>query len=94
MGATAGREHRRFRALSRAVVGDPWTLYPPGTVKLFQKMVMILTTEMHVWWCLWRLKCRCQVVPNSWVQFVSGAPLEARPLEGRHESPTLFSALS
>ena len=81
-------------ALSRAVVGDPWTLYPRGTVKLFQKMVMILTTEMHMWWCLWRLKCRCQVVPNSWVQFVSGAPLEARPLEGRHESPTLFSALS
>ena len=103
MGATAGREHRRLRvlsrALSRAVVGDPWTLYPPGTVSLFQKMVMILTTEMHVWWCLWRLKRRCQVVPNSWVQFVSGAPREGRPgsiqpLEGRHESPTLFSALS
>jgi hypothetical protein len=48
MGATAGREHRRFRALSKAVVGDPWTLYPPGTVSLFQKMVMILTTEMYV----------------------------------------------
>lgn len=84
MVATAGREHRRLRvlsrALSRAVVGDPWTLYPPGTVSLFQKMVMILTTEMHVWWCLWRLKCRCQVVPNSWVQFVSGAPLEGQPV--------------
>ena len=84
MGATAGREHRRLRvlsrALSRAVVGDPWTLYPPGTVSLFQKMVMILTTEMHVWWCLWRLKCRCQVDPNSWVQFVSGSSLEGQPV--------------
>ena len=85
-------------ALSRAVVGDPWTLYPRGTVKLFQKMVMILATEMHMWWCFWRLKHRCQLVPNSWVQFVSGASLEGslffQPLEGRHESPTLFSALS
>ena len=84
MVATAGREHRRLRvlsrALSRAVVGDPWTLYPPGTVSLFQKMVMILTTEMHVWWCLWRLKRRCQVDPNSWVQFVSGASLESQPV--------------
>ena len=80
MGATEGREHRRLRvlsrALSRAVVGDPWTLYPPGTVSLFQKMVMILATEMHMWWCFWRLKHRCQLVPNSWVQFVSGASLE------------------
>jgi hypothetical protein len=103
MGATAGREHRRLRvlsrALSRAVVGDPWTLYPPGTVSLFQKMVIILTTEMHVWWCLWRLKRRCQVVPNNMMQFVSGAPLEGlpgsiQPLEVRHESPSLFSASS
>lgn len=50
-------------------------------------------------WCLWRLKSRCQMVPNSWVQFVSGAPLEAlpgsiRPLEGRLESLNFFSALS
>ena len=62
VGATAGREHRRLRVLSRAfsrtVVGDPWILSPPGTVSLFQKMVMILTSEMHVWWCFWRLKHR------------------------------------
>lgn len=86
-------------ALSRAVVGDRWSLYPPGTVSLFQKMVMFQRTETRVWWCLWRLKCRCQVVPGSWVQFVSGAPLQVLPgsiqcLEGRHESLTLFSALS
>lgn len=86
-------------SLSRAVVGDPWTPYPPGTASLFQKMVMILTSEMHVWWCLWRLRRTCQVVPNSWVQFVSGPPLKVlpgsiQPLKGRHESLTLFSALS
>lgn len=93
------QETQRRGPLNRAVVVDPWTLYPPGTVSLFQKMVMILTTEMHMWWCLWRLKCRCQVVPNSWVQFVSGASLEGQPgsiqpLEGRHDSLILFSTLS
>lgn len=101
MGATADREHRDSGswALSRAVVGDRWSLDPPGTVSLFQKMVMFQRTEMRVWWCLWRLKRGCQVVPNSWVQFASGAPLQVLPgsiqhLEGRHESLSLFSAVS